>query len=95
MSILIKGIEMPKSCAFCRFNGAYCYAKGDEDVHSTLSCPLIEIPPHGRLIDADTLYENCVLDNSTTVLATAKRINEYMQIKIENTPTVIEAEEEE
>ena len=57
MSILIKGMEMPTSCAFCRFNGAYCYAKGDEDAHSTLSCPLIPIPAHGRLIDADELWK--------------------------------------
>ena len=51
--ILIKDMEMPKSCAFCRFYGVYCYAKGDENAHSTLPCPLIPVPAHGRLIDAD------------------------------------------
>ena len=58
MSILIRGMEMPKSCAFCRFAGAYCYAKGDEDAHSTLSCPLVPVPSHGRLIDADATIED-------------------------------------
>lgn len=54
MSVLIKGMEMPKGCAFCRFNGAdYCYAKGDEDTHSIMPCPLVPVPPHS--IDADAL----------------------------------------
>lgn len=53
MSVLIKGMEMPISCAFCRFSGAYCYAKGDEDAHSTAPCPLVPVQKHGRLIDAD------------------------------------------
>jgi len=57
MSVLINGMEMPKSCAFCRFYGAYCYAKGDENAHSTLPCPLIPVPPHGDLIDRDALKE--------------------------------------
>lgn len=56
MSILIN-MEMPKSCAFCRFYGAYCYAKGDEDAHSTAPCPLVPIPPHGRLGDLDRLEQ--------------------------------------
>ena len=57
MSILIKDMEMPKSCAECRFCGEYCYAKGDENKHSKLPCPLVSVPPHGRLIDADVFTE--------------------------------------
>lgn len=63
MSVLIKGMEMPENCYDCPFvraswgNDYYC-AKGDgvEDNIKTLmskrmnDCPLIEVPPHGRLI---------------------------------------------
>jgi len=35
----------------------------------------------------------CVLDTSTDVIASTKRINEYMQLKIDDAPTIIEAEE--
>lgn len=66
MSIILKGIDMPKSCGECEFNynlegGSYewweCVILHDDlnqfDTRRT-DCPLIEIPtPHGRLIDAD------------------------------------------
>ena len=61
MSILIKGMEMPKSCSVCRlfgeygcpFIGAVGYAltRGERNE----DCPLVEVPPHGRLIDADKI----------------------------------------
>ena len=58
MSILIKGMEMPRKCIRCPFVGAgYCtindkyiyhtIANGEKDV----DCLLIELPPHGDLID--------------------------------------------
>ena len=46
-------MEMPTSCAECRFYGEYCYAKGDENKYSKLPCPLIPVPDHGRLIIKD------------------------------------------
>ena len=115
MSVLIKGMEMPKSCSVClmlegdNMDGLchaaskwldddehwtwYVYPEGDMDDSKPCNCPLIEIPPHGRLIDADALYEMCVLDTSTDVIASTKRINEYMQLKIDDAPTIIEAED--
>ena len=49
MSLLIRGMEMPKNCFICPFkNLEIC----DED------CPLIEVPPHGRLIDADAMLND-------------------------------------
>lgn len=48
-------------------------------------CPLIEIPPHGRLIDADALLEHL---GDTEYKGAVKRV--LMQA-----PTIIEAEEEE
>ena len=67
MSILIKGMEMPKMCDYCKFHEpfldfAYCDL-GEMDMEYKdiancrhPNCPLVEIPtPHGRLIDADEL----------------------------------------
>lgn len=59
MSILIKGMEMPKNCEECRFlelDGAF---EDDKwlSVESCVfgkksNCPLVEIPaPHGRLVE--------------------------------------------
>lgn len=53
----------------------------------------ITIPPHGRTIDADALYEDCALDANINVMASAKRINEYMQLKIDEASTIIPADE--
>lgn len=75
MSVLIKGVEMPKSCAYCpmlegdRDDGLchaasrwlddeehwlwYQYPDGDIDTSKPVNCPLISVPPHGRLIIED------------------------------------------
>ena len=70
MSVLIKGMEMPKSCPckiigvgydlFCSF--AYGVPARVQEYNECCEngtkpdwCPLIEVPPHGRLIDADEL----------------------------------------
>lgn len=78
MSILIKGMEMPKNClecsfkfvdikygdGCCLFTGIVCLSIGRQD-----RCPLIEIPtPHGRLIDADALFEAMGLDTVKEVM---------------------------
>lgn len=69
MSVLIKGMEMPKACSDCfaeRCIGSDfgCDILGFDDANTTCftneireDCPLLEIPPHGRLIDADALIE--------------------------------------
>ena len=63
MSVLIKGMEMPKNCDSCpcyyETEGAWrdeCQVLRKECAISEERpswCPLVEIPPHGRLIDAD------------------------------------------
>ena len=68
MGVYIKDIEMPISCAFCKLkrrNGKkmVCPLLNEEwDIHDPMSadhrldiCPLVPVPPHGRLIDADYL----------------------------------------
>lgn len=68
MGVYIKGMGMPKSCFQCEFRTKidpdnlmciisqktfeerfYHFENRDEN------CPLITVPPHGRLVDADAL----------------------------------------
>ena len=61
MSILIKGMEMPKSCGNCRFSGfgglrnelVVCMFTGANAYKNTVQylddCPLVPVPPHRRL----------------------------------------------
>lgn len=70
MSVLIKNMRMPTSCSECAFCGYYgkgdhvCDITGKEVVYELSlenrldDCPLVELPPHGRLIDADSLMES-------------------------------------
>ena len=66
MSVYIKGMEMPKSCFRCEFctktdpDNLMCIIsqKTFEDrffhiEHRETSCPLVTVPPHGRLGDLD------------------------------------------
>ena len=67
MSVLVKGMEMPKSCHNCELsakvnleygNGYFCQMLAEmiANTHERkANCPLIEIPPHGDLIDRDAL----------------------------------------
>ena len=66
MSLIIKGMKLPRSCSTCRFSyftvgiRKRCEISGDEinpliNCRET-NCPLVEVPtPHGRLIDVTTL----------------------------------------
>ena len=74
MGVYIKDFEMPKNCFICPFkNLEIC----DED------CPLIEVPPHGRLIDADALEDSLGIED----------VDIYAYHIINDSPTVIEREE--
>lgn len=101
MSIIIKGLDMPKSCEECNFNSdsGFCLAMPWNFCGHTLYeadgfpdfCPLVEIPKgNGRLIDGDELKKH---------YATYK--DYYMGVEFEaiiledvdNAPTILEAEE--
>ena len=64
MSVLIKGMEMQKSCSVCKLFGEYgCPFVGAVGYALTRGernddCPLVPVPPHGRLIDADALRQS-------------------------------------
>ena len=60
MSILIMGLEMPTNCFLCplsvlRGERLFCEVTKDEVLRAKRpsDCPLVPVPPHGRLIDAD------------------------------------------
>lgn len=84
MSILIKGMEMPKSgCVITIYKicGNFYASK-----NGTEFCPLVEIPPHGRLMDADALktLETKDYDGVWEVVV--------YKTDIDAAPTIIEAE---
>ena len=101
MSILIKGIDMPKSCGGCEFN--YCLEGGSYEwwecviLHDDINqfdtrrtdCPLVEIPtPHGRIIDASELIKSYMKGTKTDI----DDFYDTIDI-IDNAPTILEAEE--
>lgn len=90
MSVLIKGMEMPKD------EGVLLWVSPDGTVTqgwherfginwSGSEYKAIEIPPHGRLIDADALMADLKFVDATGEY--------YTEAQIEYAPTIIEAEE--
>ena len=102
MSVILKGIDIPTGCASCWFgqyldSNRYPYCKltsKEVQRHARRNddCPLIELPPHGRLIDAD-VAEVIVTDEKDEVGGFLDGIL-YAAEWIANQPTIIEAEEE-
>ena len=110
MSVLIKGMEMPKSCSVCpmlegdRMDGLchaaskwldddehwtwYVYPEGDVDDSKPCNCPLVEVPPHGRLIDVNALYVTAI---DITDLPVGECLMVYLKEDIDNAPTIIES----
>jgi len=115
MSILNKGMEMPESCDKCRimvFEDTNCvpelfcgcpivFKAHPQGVgHRPDWCPLIEVPPHGRLIDADALSQMCKemqgieWNNKASPYSWAYAYENF-ENDIDDAPTIIEAEETE
>ena len=71
--IYIPGMEMPKSCGKCLDVGWHyvfeCVLDDVECGERRTDCPLIPVQPHGRLIDADALYEKFLLLESEAMSA--------------------------
>ena len=98
MSILINGMGMPKSCSDCFAEQCIgsdfgCDILGFDDANTTCftkkrrkDCPLIEIPPHGRLIDANTIPWIEGKDEQD------KPIYLLLKFQVEELPTIIESE---
>lgn len=101
--ILIKDMEMPKDCLHCGFSHMasdclkiwiICKPKdisvtdGDAVKEGRPDwCPLVEVTPHGRLIDADVLIERYKPDMNRQIYG-----GNFI-FDIEHMPTIIEAED--
>lgn len=100
MSVLIKGMEMPKRCEDCfcyrhnaEFDYAYCCISSVNVLgHGNArlnNCPLVEVPtPHGDLIDRWELTETAMIDPGE-----GKYVAVYRADEVDKAPVVIEAEE--
>lgn len=88
MGIYIKGMEMPEHCDECYLREENICPLTKTNVTGwgiPLNCPLVPVPPHGRLIDADSLLQ--CLDN-LPYKGSVKRV-------LMSAPTILEAEEDE
>ncbi len=97
MSILIKGMTMPKNCGECPImilEDTNCLhelfwgcpivfeASPQGKAFRPNYCPLIKVKPHGRLIDADALMEQIMIITK----------DRWVYNTISHAPTIIEAE---
>ena len=96
MSILIRGMEMPKSCDDCRLNnGISCYAVLEYTEDGVVGrtddrpdwCPLVPVPPHGDLIARDALMKG----EGRYIISFGKEGIDVAEIN--RAPTIIPAEE--
>lgn len=94
MSVLIRNMDMPKTCEGCPLQHSEyleCKITGEptwdwenaEAKYKSVNCPIDEIPPHGRLVDADALLTSDL--GGEPFKSVIRRV--LMQA-----PTVIEAE---
>lgn len=94
MSVLIKGIDMPKNCLDCEIFGLCSLKDRLEHIKDrNPDCPLIEIPtPHGRLIDADIMQREAYQKNFDGIISDMAlfNLNYYLEEKAQ---TILEAEE--
>jgi len=79
----------------------YVYPEGDVDDSKPCNCPLIELPPHGDLIDRDALMKTCGMaidcyDCPNGEHGWCKLSSDAANIceAIEDAPAIIESEEE-
>lgn len=94
MGVYIPEMEMPTRCEkcdlaydddgyfACPFTKAFYKSK-----HRPTWCPLVEVKPHGRLIDADALTTVTEMVNG--------EFKTYIEVfEVEDAPTIIESEGE-
>ena len=102
MSVIVKGMEMPQNCGECPFIFSswgieyYCHlARASTSAEyvereKMTNCPLVELPPHGRLIDIRSVEDG----KFVTVGNDYQRWwNGALESVIDNAPTVIEGSE--
>ena len=103
MSILIRGIEMPKDCESCpcntadAFGGLGCRATGyiplrKANQNRPDNCPLVPVPPHGDLIDRDALMKDGWLNLHKEVMRMGGYAVHELPLANLSIPVVIPAE---
>lgn len=103
MSILIKGMEMPKSCWECEVGSAsqldnktcpfYAMEGQEQENYQNKiadGCPVSYVPPHGRLIDADAIEHDGWTASRTYQASPTESVYETRHMN--EFPTIIEAE---
>jgi len=95
--ILIKNMEMPSCCCECRIstNDPDCYVEWCAYLEEEITdgskklegCPLVELPPHGRLGDLDKMYSETLKSFSVW----PEHCADDFACFIKDAPTVIEA----
>ena len=106
--LLIRGMEMPKNCCGCVFSWytptgktPFCKRTGKDltaDVYfnkRSSDCPLVPVPPHGRLIDADALWVeiNKICDRRDEGIISDLTCLQQILSAVRHAPTIIPAEE--
>ena len=105
MSVLLN-ITMPKACEVCPCNDDNwrCGATGEYFDYDDMcerrraDCPLIEVPPHGRLIDADfeEQHYTSMTTNPTPDVTEQDKHNSLVIVRaLQMAKTIIEAERSE
>lgn len=102
MSVYIRGMAAPQSCNDCPVSGILCcplmpgvpsmvaeYDSAIKENRLHSNCPLLPVPEHGRLIDANALTYVMGMDERFSVLEAM-----YLMGVIANAPTIIPADKE-
>lgn len=91
MSILIKGMEMPKSGTYiCIIENNTIWLTNNDNVVKFMKGEICEVPtPHGRLIDEEWLFR--FIDTNNSLGAT--HYGCLTKEEISEAPTVVESEE--
>lgn len=101
MGVYIPNWKMPPTCGACAFFIPNIHDRGDDsvcplaicetraDCKKPSYCPLVEVKPHGRLIDADALIKQMTKEGWADGCGWADALDLALA------PTIIEAEAEE
>lgn len=107
--IVIRNMEMPSGCHDCLLcnrgdelsDDWYCEALHGERLNASnktgikrADCPLVELPPHGRLIDADQLKhktQSWTIGRRDDFYSLVINANATIKEILDSAPTVLEA----
>lgn len=101
MGVYTPDMKLPSSCLFCDIPVRVQPCPVDHDNVSNYkssrhpACPLIPVPPHGRLIDANALWVeiNKICDRRDAGIITDLTCLQQILSALRHAPTIIPAEE--